>query len=158
MWNSLATRRANGSFCSTRRIVTPGLPIQPQDDLADLVDDVRLDAFGRLVENQQRRLEHQRPPDRQLLLLPARQVAALPSQHLLEHRKQLEDPRRNGPRPVLANAEPEAKILLDGQLRKNVAALRHVADAEPRARLGREGATDWCRRTSPSPRSPAAAP
>jgi hypothetical protein len=34
------------------------------------VDDVRLDAFGRLVQNQQRRLEHERTADRQLLLLP----------------------------------------------------------------------------------------
>ena len=101
--------------------MTPASRFSLQDDVADLVDDVRLNAFGGLVEDQQRRLEHERAADRQLLLLPARQIAAAPLQHLLQHREQLEDPRRNRPRAVLAHAEPDAQVLLDRQLRKDLA-------------------------------------
>ena len=42
--------------------------------------------------------------------------------------------RRNRARPVLAHAEADAQVLLDGQLRKDLAPLRHVADAEAGAR------------------------
>ncbi len=45
--------------------------IEPQDDAADLVHDVRLDPLGRLVQDQQARLEHERAADRELLLLAA---------------------------------------------------------------------------------------
>ena len=71
--------------------------IQPQHDIADFVNDVGLNAFGRLIENQQLRLEHQRAADRELLLLAAREIAAAPVQHLLQHRKQIEDARREWP-------------------------------------------------------------
>ena len=40
--------------------------------------------------------------------------------------------------PSLRDAEPDAQVLLDGQLRKDLAPLRDVADAEARARLGRQ--------------------
>lgn len=56
-----------------------GFAIQPQDDVANLVNDIRLNAFRGLVENEQLRLERQRPPDRQLLLLPAGQITAPPA-------------------------------------------------------------------------------
>ncbi len=102
------------------------------------MDDVRLNAFGGLVENQQLRLEHERAADRELLLLPAGKIAAAPVQHLLQHGKQLEDARRDRRGAVLAHAQADAQVFLDRQLRKNLAPLRHVADAEPRALLGRQ--------------------
>ena len=150
MRNSLATRRANGSFCSTSRTVTP-VAIQLEDDVADLVHDVRLDAFGRFVEDEQRRFEDERAADRQLLLLAAGEIAAAPVEHLLEHGEQVEDLRRNRTGAVLPDAEADAQVLLDGQLREDLAALRHVADAEARARLGGQPGQARCRRTSISP-------
>ena len=46
------------------------------NDALDVLDDRRLDAFGRLVEDQQPRPRHQRARDCQLLLLAAGEVAA----------------------------------------------------------------------------------
>ena len=59
--------------------MTPASRLSAEDHVADLVDDVRLDAFGRFVQNQQLRLEHERPADRELLLLAAGQIAAAPA-------------------------------------------------------------------------------
>src|SRR3954466_4769812 len=56
----------------------------------DILDDRRLDAFGRLVEQQDLRIARQRPRDRQLLLLAARQIAAAPPLELRQDRKQIE--------------------------------------------------------------------
>src|ERR1700686_3144639 len=58
------------------------------DGAADILDDRRLDAFGRLVEQEQPRPHPQGAADGELLLLAARQVAAAPAQHGFEHRKQ----------------------------------------------------------------------
>src|SRR5271154_2005409 len=80
------------------------LLVQPQDNVANFVDDVGLDSFGGLIENQQLRFENERPANCQLLLLPAGKVAAAPVQHLLEHRKQIEDARRDHPGAVFAYA------------------------------------------------------
>src|SRR5215471_1165813 len=99
----------------------PGLSIETQDDVADLVDDVRLDAFGGFVEDQQLRFEDERSADRQLLLLTAGKISALPPQHLLQHRKEREDVRRNLFRSALSDAETDAQILFDGQMRKDLA-------------------------------------
>ena len=56
-------------------------PAQIGDGAADVLDDRGLDAFGRLVEQQQLRPHDQRAADRQLLLLAAGQIAAAPAQH-----------------------------------------------------------------------------
>ena len=48
-----------------------GLAVQFDDDARDVLHDRRLNAFGRLVEQQQRRLADEHPPDRELLLLAA---------------------------------------------------------------------------------------
>src|SRR6185312_11194073 len=55
---------------------------QPQDHVADLVHHVGLDPFRRLVQDQELRIERQRAPHRQLLLLAAGEIAAPPAQHL----------------------------------------------------------------------------
>src|SRR6266508_2569772 len=111
--------------------------VEREQDVADLVHEIRLNAFGGLVQNQQRRLEHQRPPNRELLLLPAREIAAAAMAHLLQHRKQIVDLRWNRTRAVFPDAEADAQVLFDGQVREDVAPLRHVADAEARTAVRR---------------------
>ena len=54
-------------------------PRQVADHALDILDDRGLDAFGRLVEDQQARPRHQRAGDRQLLLLAAGEIAAAPA-------------------------------------------------------------------------------
>ncbi len=56
--------------------------VQTNDDVANFADDVGLDAFGGLVQNQQARIQYQGATNRQLLLLAAGQVAAPALQHL----------------------------------------------------------------------------
>ena len=58
---------------------------QRPDGALDVLDDRRLDALGRLVEDEQPRAHRQRAADGELLLLAAGEVAAAPAQHLLQH-------------------------------------------------------------------------
>src|SRR6202035_1883990 len=108
------------------------------DGAADILDDRGLDAFRRLVEQQQFRPHHQRPPDRQLLLLSAGKIAAAAAEHGLQHRKQRKDVV--GDVAVLARQRPEAglEVFLDRQQWKNLAPLRHEADAFARPFIGLE--------------------
>src|SRR6266540_1076952 len=111
---------------------------EAHDDVADLGNDVGLDTLGGLVQDQQLGVERQRAPHRQLLLLPARQVAAAPAEHVLERREQIEHPLRDLARGRAAPAEPpDAQVLLHRQRREDLAALRHEPNPGPRARLGR---------------------
>ena len=87
MLTSSASSRQKSRYCSTSRMAMPACVAQIADGAADILDDRRLDAFGRLVEHQQLRPHHQRAADGQLLLLAAGQVAAAPRQHLLQHRE-----------------------------------------------------------------------
>ena len=102
---------------------------QLADRALDVLDDRRLDALGRLVEDQQLRPQRQRAADRELLLLAAGKIAAAPAQHVLQHRKHLEDELRNAGAALL-RGEAHLQVLVDGEPRKDLAALRHVADAE----------------------------
>ena len=52
------------------------LALDVADDVANLLDDVRLDPLARFVEQEQFRLRRQRPREGELLLLAAAQVAA----------------------------------------------------------------------------------
>ena len=67
--------------------------------------------------------------DRQLLLLPARQVAAAPAHIWLQHREHLENlaPVLGGGRGSAANPDPQ--VFLHRQAREDLASLRHIADA-----------------------------
>src|SRR3979490_838926 len=94
----------------------PFFLVQLQDDVADFVDDIGLNSFGRLVKNQQLRFEHEGAADRELLLLPAREVAATPAQHLFQNWKQVEDPAWNRTGAALAYAQTHPQILLHGQM------------------------------------------
>src|SRR5688572_9467380 len=98
------------------------------DRALDVLDDRGLDALGRLVENEELRLHRERARNRELLLLAAREVAAAPVQHLPEHRKHRVDARRNL-RAARLRRESHLEVLLDGEPRKDLAALRDVADA-----------------------------
>jgi hypothetical protein len=98
-----------------------------------LVHNVGLNAFGRLVENQERRLEQERTADCELLLAAGEVAVAV--QYLLQHGKHTEHLRRNRAQSVPADPEAETQILLDRQLGKDLAPLRHVANAEARPLL-----------------------
>jgi hypothetical protein len=67
---------------------------------------------------------------------PAREVAAAPVQHLLEHREQL----RTAPaEPACGRlvGQAHAQVLLDREPREDLAPLRHEADAGAGALVGR---------------------
>jgi len=92
-----------------------------------------MDALGRLVQQHQRRAAHQYAADRQLLLLPAG--------HRAPHLAPAFAQNREVPIRALvvrlgaatANDLADAQILFDAHAREHVAALRHIADAKPRA-------------------------
>src|SRR5690606_30740431 len=112
------------------------LGAQHLDGLADLVDDVRLDALGRLVEDEQFRPGEQGAADRQLLLLPPGKHAALARQELLDDGEE----RVNAVELLLlrlpaAGDGADEKVLLHGELREDLAALRDEAEALERALL-----------------------
>src|SRR5258708_18605699 len=102
------------------------------DGAADILDDRRLDAFGRLVEQEKPRPHHQRSADGELLLLAARKIAAAPAQHGLEHRKQREHVVRHAALLARQRCKAGAQIFLDREQRKDFAALRHIGYAAPR--------------------------
>src|ERR1700692_1285006 len=62
--------------------------VQSQQRVADLMDDVWLDAFGRLIQQQHFGIYRERSGDRELLLLPARQEASAPVEIGLQIREQ----------------------------------------------------------------------
>ena len=68
-----------------------GLAVEFDEDVSDLVNDVGLNTFSGLVQDEQFWLEDKRPPDSQLLLLTARKVSATPPKHLLQDREQVEN-------------------------------------------------------------------
>src|SRR3984957_1939599 len=102
------------------------------DGAADILDDRRLDAFGRLVEQEQPRPHHQRAPDGKLLLLAARKVAAAPAQHGFQHREQREHVVGHAARFARQRRKTGSQIFLDREQGKDFAALRHIGDAAPR--------------------------
>src|SRR5215218_10236765 len=108
------------------------------DGAADVLDDRGLDAFGRLVEDEELRAHDERAADGELLLLAAREVAAAPAQHLGKHREEREHVVRNGVPGPRQRRKAGAQVLLDREQRKNLAALRHERDAPPRALEGGE--------------------
>src|SRR5262249_50415284 len=89
---------------------------------------------------------HQRPADRELLLLTARKVASAPSKHLVEHREQGKNVVRNAAVFALERSKPGFEIFLDREQGKDFAALRHIGDAAAgtvgRLQLGDVGAVE----------------
>src|SRR6202045_2378863 len=102
------------------------------DGAADILDDRRLDAFGRLVEQEEPRPHHQCAANGELLLLAAREVAAAPAQHRFEHREQRKHVVRHAALLARQRRKSGAQIFLDREQGKDFAALRHIGDAAPR--------------------------
>ena len=94
----------------------------------DLGDHRRLDAFGRLVEDQAPGGGDQRACDRQLLALSSRQQARPPREKFLQRREQVElliDELL----AVLAAVGDDLKVLGRRQLAERLLPLRHVGEA-----------------------------
>src|SRR5882724_4375097 len=106
------------------------------DGAADILDDRRLNALGRLVEQQQFWPHHQRAADREPPLLAAGQIAAAAAEHRLQHRKQREHVIRNIAVVALERSKAGLEIFLHRQQREDLAALRHETDAAPRPLIG----------------------
>jgi hypothetical protein len=88
------------------------------------------------VQDEQPGLRRQRAGNGELLLLPAREIAAAAVDHLLEHREQFVQLRRNRRAAALVG-QAHAQVFLDREAREDLAALRHEADAGPGAVVGR---------------------
>src|SRR5215470_19495111 len=100
-------------------------PLERRDQLLD--DDGR-EALERLVEQDDTRIEHERAPDREHLLLAAGELVAEIAAAFGEARKQLIDARRRpGARP-----RHRGQVLLDGERLEDVALLEDPADARMR--------------------------
>ena len=108
--------------------------------LGHFLDDRRLDAFGRLVEQEQHRIGDQAARDRQDLLLAAAQHAALAVEQWDQAREIGGDPVDPGVRAGVAGfrAPGEVQILAHRQVGEDAAALGDVAEAEPAAPPGRQ--------------------
>ncbi len=97
--------------------------------LHNLVNDRRLDTFGRLVQQEQTRVRCHRTGNRQNLLLASAQSPAEDIQAILEDRElvqQIGDIRII----TLAGQRADAKVIQYRQARENQAALRHIRDAK----------------------------
>jgi hypothetical protein len=108
------------------------------DDPSDELDDVGLDALGRLVHQEHARAGDERARDGELLLLSPGQVAAAAVFHVLEHGEMLEDAIGDGVVAPWQAGEPGLEVLAHGQQRKDHPALRHVADAHLGQPVGRQ--------------------
>src|SRR5712675_2222804 len=104
------------------------LLLESPNGAADLLDDDRREAFGRLVEQEQPRAGAQDAADGEHLLLAPRQLAALArAQALLEVGKQREDAIE--PETARLHHRREQQVLLDAQRGENPALLRTERDA-----------------------------
>ena len=103
---------------------------EAHQDVVDLGDDDGGEALGRLVHHQQARVEQQSARDRHHLLLAARELRAGVGLALGQPREGVVD-ALDGP-GAAAFAGDEPQVLVDRERAPQAAALRHVADAEPR--------------------------
>ena len=106
------------------------VPIQLPDRAEDLPHHQGGQAQTRLIQQQQLRLAHERPADRQHLLFPARQRAAALGQPLLQAGKQMED-LIPGPLVMLHShhLRTHQQVLMHGHAGKDAAPLRGLGHA-----------------------------
>jgi hypothetical protein len=100
-----------------------------------VLDDRRLDAFGRFVEQQHLRITRQRARNRQLLLLTAGEIAAAAAGELGQDGEQVEDLLRD--LALASDHEPSFDILPDRHGAENLPALRHISKAVRNALVAR---------------------
>src|SRR6266853_3098022 len=105
------------------------LPVEANDDGFNFLDDRRLDAFVRFVEQDDLRVGGQRPRDRKLLLLPAGENAAGTFEIVHQIWKQLRHQFRNLPLTVCPGESAHQDIFADGEIRNDFAALGNVGNA-----------------------------
>src|SRR5579883_2577876 len=104
------------------------------DGAHQLLDDDGGQAFRWLVHQDQRGVAHERPADRQHLLLAARELIAAMAGPGAQMRKEREDSvDRPPPRPRC-----DLQILADAQGGKDLALLRDVGESCPRTAMGWE--------------------
>ena len=131
-------RVSASTFLSMTRIDWPG-GAEAFEAAPDLVADQRRQAFGRFVEDEQPRVGHQRPADRQHLLLAAGEQVRHDAGALGEPRKQRKDfverPRIGGGGAVSGGGD---QVFARGEIGKNLAAFGHQADAELGDAVGRQ--------------------
>ena len=120
-----ATRDSSFRVLSMTRMASVAL--ERVDRGPDFLADDRREAFGRLVEDEQPRVRHQRPADRQHLLLAAGEGAGALRAALGEAGEERLDASL-GP---AAGAGGGGEVLLDAERREAAAALGDEADAEP---------------------------
>ena len=107
---------------------------QADQDLADLLHDRRLDAFGRFVEQQQPRHRHQRAAEREDLLLAAGQRPALAIEQRAQPRQRVDHALdRAGLDLAGVRAPGQAQVFDRGEARQDASALRHITHAESAA-------------------------
>jgi hypothetical protein len=121
-------------FCST--MSTPrSRSSTAQDEIANVVDDARLDAVAWLVEQKQIRSGDKGPSDRQHLLLSAAQGAGALARSVLQKGEIAID--LVGLEFTRAIDElSHAQIVQDRHVREDFASLRHKADSERGAAVG----------------------
>ena len=127
------------------------LAIERKQGLADLVDDVRLDAFGRLVEQQHFRIDGERAGDRELLFLSAGQETGPAVEIDLQIGEHLEADLGYLRTTVVAREGPQQNVFANGELRKNSAPLRNVADPELGPEIGLRDELMFCPSMAISP-------
>src|SRR6185436_13402116 len=111
------------------------LALELPERLDHVLDDRRREPLRGLVHHHEARVRHERPPDREHLLLAARELRAAVALALGEPREELVDPLA---RPLAARRRAagaprgDPQVLVDGERREEATALRDVADAVPR--------------------------
>ena len=107
------------------------------DGFADLVDDVGLNAFGGLVEDEDFGLGEEGTGDGELLLLATGEHAAFAGEEVFEDGEEAEDALElfGAAFGFALGFEAEVEVFLDGEVGKNVAALGNVAEAGAGAML-----------------------
>ncbi|KJR42666.1 hypothetical protein MCHI_001434 [Candidatus Magnetoovum chiemensis] len=93
---------------------------------SNVLDDRRLNPLSRLIEQQHLGIRRQRPGNRQLLLLPPRQIPTLARTHVIQHRKQRIQILRH-PAPG-RRRQPSLNILQHTHAGKNHPPLRHIGN------------------------------
>src|SRR6266568_796250 len=112
----------------------PPLAVDPDDDIENLLHELGRQPQRRLVQQHHLRPRHERPADRQHLLLAAREAAGALAGPGAEHREVVVD-RLQVPGNVAGVAPREgahAEVLMNREERKDLAPLGHVRQAEPR--------------------------
>ncbi len=96
------SRRIKSILCSTTRIASPLVPVQPDQDFENFLDDRGLNAFRRLIQQQQLWTAAQATGERQDLLLAARKRGA----RTVDQRIKPRESRQNVVDDVLFRIDP----------------------------------------------------